>query len=201
MTSVGSAINSTTFDAAVWVDRHGDYLYAFAFSRVRDEAAAEDLVQDALLAALQARGSFSGKSSERTWLTGILKHKIIDYFRKYSRETELTGDELDLSSYDYLFREEGEWKGHWTAEARPIRWTQDPEQVLEHAEFRGILTHCLGELPERVANAFSLREMDGLEAREICEILMISMSNYWVIMHRARLHLRRCIDFNWFRRV
>lgn len=200
MTSVQTVENKVTFDATVWVNQHGDYLYAFAYSRVRDEAAAEDLVQDALLAALQARGSFSGKSSERTWLTGILKHKIIDHFRKYSRETELTAEEADMSSYDYLFREEGDWKGHWTAEARPIQWADNPEQALEHAEFRGVLTHCLGELPERVANAFTLREMDGLEPREICEVLMISMSNYWVMLHRARLHLRRCLDFNWFRR-
>ena len=113
----------------------------------------------------------------------------------------MTDEEADLSSYDYLFRADGVWKGHWAAEARPAVWDEDPEKALEHTEFRGILTHCLGELPERVANCFTLREMDGLQAPEICAILGISANNFWVMMHRARLHLRRCIDFNWFRKA
>jgi RNA polymerase sigma-70 factor (ECF subfamily) len=191
----------TVFDAGTWVDAHGDFLYSFAFSRVRDEWLAEDLVQDTLLAAMQAKNAFESKSSERTWLCGILKHKIIDHFRRSSREVELTEEEADMSSYDYLFREEGVWKGHWSAQARPVEWNDNPEKVLEHMEFRGILTHCLGELPERVANCFTLREMDGFDAGEICGILGISPNNFWVMMHRARLHLRRCIDFNWFRKT
>lgn len=198
---VGTAENRKTFDAARWVDAHGDYLFAFAFSRQRDEATAEDLVQDTLLAAMQAKDTFAAKSSEKTWLCGILKHKIVDHFRKNSSRVELSDDEADLSSYDYLFREEGVWKGHWTAEARPIVWNENPEKALEHAEFRGILTHCLGELPERVANCFTLREMEGFDSAEICAILGISANNFWVMMHRARLHLRRCLDFNWFRKT
>ncbi len=191
----------TKFDATIWVDEYGNYLYGFAFSRVRDEWVAEDLVQDTLLAAMQALKTFQEKSSEKTWLCGILKHKIIDHFRKYSHEVELTDEEADLSVYDYLFREEGVWKGHWTAESRPIIWKDDPEKVLEQAEFRGILTHCLGELPKRVAHVFTMREIDGFESQEICQYLGISPSNFWVMMHRARLHLRRCIDVNWFRKV
>ncbi len=191
--------SAEVFDPTVWVDDYGDYLYAFALSRVRDKYLAEDLVQETLLAAIQAKKSYSEKSSKKTWLIGILKHKIIDQFRKTSRETELSDEEADLTSYDYLFREEGVWKGHWTAESRPIVWNENPEKVFENAEFRGILTHCLGELPERVANCFALREMEGFEASEICETLSISPNNFWVMMHRARLHLRRCIDFNWFR--
>jgi RNA polymerase sigma-70 factor (ECF subfamily) len=196
-----TAENRKTFDAALWVDAHGDYLFAFALSRVRDEFLAEDLVQETLLAAMQARGSFAEKSSERTWLCGILKHKIIDHFRKSSREVELTADESDMSSYDYLFQGDGPGQGHWTAESKPIGWEANPEQLLEHSEFRGILTHCLGELPERVANCFTLREIDGFESHEICDFLNISANNFWVMMHRARLHLRRCIDVNWFRKV
>jgi RNA polymerase sigma-70 factor, ECF subfamily len=196
-----TAENVKVFDATVWVETHGDYLFAFAISRVRDEWVAEDLVQDTLLAAIQSFKSFQEKSSERTWLCGILKHKIIDHFRKSSREVELTEEEADMSSYDYLFQTEGLGKGHWTAESKPTVWQENPEKVLEHAEFRGILTHCLGELPERVANVFTLREMDGFESSEICEFLHISPNNFWVMMHRARLHLRRCIDNNWFKKV
>ncbi len=191
----------TAFDATVWVDAHGDFLYSFAFSRLRDQWLAEDMVQETLLAAMQSKNTFQSKSSERTWLCGILKHKIIDHFRKSSREVELTDEEADMSSYDYLFRDEGAWKGHWSAEARPAVWQDNPEKVLEHTEFRGILSHCLGELPERVANCFTLREMDGFDSTEICKILGISPNNFWVMMHRARLHLRRCIDFNWFRKT
>lgn len=199
--TITSKESAEVFDASVWVDEYGDYLFSFAASRVRDEWTAEDLVQETLLAAMQARKNFNEKSSEKTWLCGILKHKIIDHFRKSSRETQISDEEADLSSYDYLFREEGVWKGHWTAAARPIVWQENPEEVLEHAEFRGILSHCLGELPERVANCFALREMEGLDAKEICETLHISANNFWVMMHRARLHLRRCIDFNWFRKA
>mgnify|MGYP002079030753 CR=1 FL=1 len=194
-------IQVSKFDPTVWVDAHGDYLFAFALSRVRDKTLSEDLVQETLLAAMQSGDSFELRSSERTWLTGILKHKIIDHFRKASREVELSDEESDMSSYEYLFRSGGVWKGHWSAEARPIVWEETPEKVLEHAEFRGILSHCLGELPERVANCFTLREMDGFDAPEICETLNISPNNFWVMMHRARLHLRRCIDSNWFRKT
>lgn len=201
MIAESAKTKETQFDATVWVDEYGDFLYAFAFSRVRDEWIAEDLVQDTLLAAMQSKNSFEAKSAERTWLCGILKHKIIDHYRKSSREVELTAEEADMSSYDYLFQNEGVGKGHWTAESMPTVWQENPEEVLEHAEFRGILTHCLGELPERVANCFTLREMDGYESQEICGFLNISPNNFWVMMHRARLHLRRCIDNNWFKKV
>jgi RNA polymerase sigma-70 factor (ECF subfamily) len=185
----------------VWVDDHGDFLFGFALSRVRDRSLAEDLVQETLLAAIQSRNSFEARASERTWLCGILKHKIIDYFRKSSREVGLSPEEADMTSYDYLFQSEGPAKGHWTAESKPTVWQTDPEKVLEHSEFRGILSHCLGELPTRIANVFVLREMDGYDATEVCGFLNISPSNLWVMMHRARLHLRRCIDVNWFKKV
>lgn len=187
------------FNPILWVDEYGDYLFGFAFSRVRCEATAEDLVQETLLAGIQSIKNYRETSSEKTWLCGILKHKIIDFYRKTSREVELTEEETEMSSYDYLFRKEGVWKGHWTAEPHPIVWNKNPEDVFEQSEFRGVLMHCLDELPERIANVFTLREMDGFAAAEICELLMISPNNFWVMMHRARLHLRSCIDTNWFR--
>ena len=189
------------FDPTVWVDAHGDYLFSFAVARVRDESAAEDLVQDTLLAAMQSRNAFDGRSAERTWLCGILKHKIIDHFRKSSREVELTDEEADMSAYEHMFQPDGPGIGHWTAIAKPVAWNDTPERVLEHAEFRVTLTNCLGKLPDRIANVFTLRELDGYESDEICEFLNISPNNLWVMMHRARLHLRRCIDLNWFKKV
>jgi RNA polymerase sigma-70 factor (ECF subfamily) len=197
-----AAAQTNEFDPTVWVDAHGDYLFSFALARVRDESVAEDLVQETLLAAIQARKTFDQRSSERTWLSGILKHKVIDHFRRSCREVELSDEEdTDLSAYDHMFQTEGRGKGHWTAVSKPFAWEETPESVLEHAEFRGILSTCLGKLPERVANVFALREFDGYDSDEICAFLEITPSNLWVMLHRARLHLRRCIDFNWFGKV
>jgi RNA polymerase sigma-70 factor (ECF subfamily) len=188
-------------DPTVWVEDYGDYLYSYAFSRVRNESVAEDIVQETLLAAIQSYDRFSNGSSEKTWLTGILKHKITDHFRRSGREFDLTAVESDMSDYDYLFERDDEWKGHWNDSYAPVEWKATPEEVLQENEFQGILTHCLNELPERVANAFTMREMDGFSCNEICNVLSVSPNNYWVMLHRARLHLRRCIEFNWFRKV
>lgn len=194
------AENAKEFDPTVWVDRYGDYLFAFAFSRVRCEMRAEEIVQETLLAALASRDSFAGESSEKTWLTGILKHKIIDHFRQNRRAVDLTAEEAGLASYEYLFADET-WKNHWTAETMPVEWKTTPEQALETDEFGAVLKNCLGELPERIASAFTLHEMDGFQAAEICEILQVSKDNYRVMLHRARTHLRRCLEYGWFRKV
>ncbi len=190
-----------TFDPTIWVENYGDYLYSFAYSRVRNEAVAEDIVQETLLAAIESHDKFSNGSSEKTWLTGILKHKIIDHFRRSGKESDLTPFESDMSDYDYLFKRDDEWQGHWNNSLAPIEWKATPEEVLQESEFQGILMHCLNELPERIANAFTMREMDGFSSHEICDVLSVSPNNYWVMLHRARLHLRRCIEFNWFRKV
>ena len=186
-------------DPLDWFDRYGDYLFAYARRRVREQAAAEDLVQETFLAAIQANDSFSGKSSEKTWLTGILKHKIYDYFRKNSRLGELTAEESDLSAYDYLFERNDEWDEHWNAAYAPADWDNtSPSHRVEAGEFQAVLSGCLTMLPERIANAFVMREVDGLTSEEICGVLMVSVNNYWTMMHRARLHLRRCLEVNWF---
>ena len=194
------AENVKTFDPTVWVDQYGDYLFAFAFSRVRCEATAEELVQAALLAALAAYDSSAEESSEKSWLTGILKDKIIDHFRQTCPQSDLSRDEADLTPYEYLFADDT-WKDHWTAETMPIEWKTTPERELETGEFSAVLKHCLGELPARIANAFTLREMDGVDAPQICEILQVSKDNYRVMLHRARTHLRRCLEYDWFRKI
>ena len=194
------AENVKEFDPTVWVDLYGDYLFAFAFARVRCPATAEDLVQETLLAAIASFDSFAEESSERTWLTGILKHKIIDHFRRNRRRVGLNSEEADLTSYDYLFADET-WKDHWTAETMPVEWKMTPERALETDEFSGVLKNCLGELPERIASAFTLHEMDGIDAPQICEILQVSKDNCRVMLHRARMHLRRCLEYDWFRKV
>ena len=192
---------SLPIDPGQWVDEHGDVLYRFALIRLRDGAAAEDLVQETLLSAIQSMSSYSGKSSERTWLTGILKHKIIDHYRKNKRHVQFTDEDMDLSGVEGLFKRPDMWDGHWGDTVRPVDPEQSPDEVLERDEFWKVMNGCLSALPVRVANVFTLREMDGMSSDEICEALGLSSSNFWVIMHRARMQLRRCIEIKWFRRA
>ncbi len=193
-----TAENKKTFDPTVWVDRHGDYLFGFAFLRLRDESVAEDIVQETLLAAIQSFDPSAANSDERKWLTEILRRQIIDLFRRNCQKVALTDDESDMSSYQYLFADET-WKDHWTEETMPSDWQTTAEKELEKGEFCARLEHCLGELPVRVANAFILHEIDRLSGAEICDILRVSKENYWAILHRARTHLRRCLEYDWFR--
>lgn len=192
---------SAGLDPTAWVDEHGDCLFRFALMRLRDETLAEDLVQETLLSAIQSLKSYGGKSTERTWLTGILKHKIIDHYRKNSNQVQLTDEDTDLSGVEHLFERPDAWDGHWAIPMRPVDTEQSPEQVLERGEFWDVMNRCLSAMPTRVANVFTLREMDGLESGEICELLCLSASNFWVIMHRARMQLRRCIEIKWFRKA
>ncbi len=190
--------DAITIDPSGWVDNHGDCLFRYAVVRLRDEAAAEDIVQETLLSAIQSMSSYTGKSAERTWLIGILKHKIIDHYRKTSREVPLDPSETDLTEFDPLFERQDEFKDHWHDTLSPRIWKSSPDEALNQTEFFGVLQNCLSKLPERVANCFSLREMNGLDSEEICEILSLSPNNFWVMMHRARMSLRRCVEINWF---
>lgn len=188
-------------DPASWVDEHGDYLYRYAMMRLRNETLAEDAVQETLLAAIQSMHTYGGKSTERTWLTGILKHKIIDHYRKCAKEVTIESDGDLLSEVEKFFERDDIWNGHWNNKLQPHNWDMSPEATFQEAEFFVVLRNCMTKLPDRVAQVFAMREMDGLDASEICELLNVSTSNFWVIMHRARLALRRCIEVNWFRKA
>lgn len=181
-------------DPTTWVEEHGDALYRFAILRVKDTNVAEDLVQETFLAALRGIDGFKGGSSLRTWLVGILKHKIIDHFRKGTPEI--------LSSDLATMEEETEAERLDRADQRrktPSVWRGDPDNLLENKEFWGVFVSCLDGLPETHRRAFSLREIDGVKGEEICKILNITSTNLWVILHRARGKLRKCLDNNWFK--
>lgn len=175
-----------------WVERYGDYLYRYALARVRDPAAAEDLVQETFLAALKGRDSFRGKSSGQTWLTAILKHKIIDYFRRGNRESASEQIETVAGSVKDFFRNNGRWN------ILPGKWDDNPAEIFQQQEFLQIFYSCLAQLPERLARAFRLREMEGLSTKELCKKMDITATNSWVMLYRARLHLQRCLDVRWF---
>lgn len=174
-----------------WVDNYGDFLYRFAIARVRDPGVAEDLVQETFLAALRGRETFDGRSEVRTWLIAILKHKIVDFIRKKIREPSTDKIETLTDGTDPDFDDRGEWR------VRPSRWAVNPSNIYEQKEFFNVLYRCLGELPERLAEAFMLREMDGFSTEEICKALNITATNTWVMLYRVRLSLRRCLKNKW----
>lgn len=179
-------------DPERWVDDYGDDLFRYAVLRLRDPEIAEDVVQETFLAALRAKERFAGQSSERTWLTGILKHKIVDHIRKASREIPLGDPDSSSGTVKGLFNEKGRWR------EEPKDWGNNPGEDLEKKEFKEILAQCLSELPDRLSNAFSLREMDGLSSKEVCKVLNVSATNLWVMLYRARMRLRHCLETTWF---
>lgn len=174
-----------------WVDAHADVLFRYALTRLRRRQDAEDAVQETLLAALRGRQSFRGDSAERTWLVGILRHKIVDRIRAAARDDgERLADDGEEGAFDSgLFQ-------HWRRP--PGRWLGDPAQLSEDNEFWMAVRHCFGSLPERQAHVFALRTFDQLEAEEICKQTGITATNLWVLLHRARLRLRACLEGNWF---
>jgi RNA polymerase sigma-70 factor (TIGR02943 family) len=181
-------------DPECWVDEHGDCLYRYALTRVRKEEIAEDLVQETLLVAVRTQERFAGRSSERSWLVGILKNKICDHFRKLGRETNFT--DLEFFSDEHSDKFDGE--SYWIHERGPADWKPEGEEAMKRTEFWQTLQSCLGKMPERVAQVFMMREMDDVPSKEICETLGISEANLWVMLHRARMALRQCLEMNFF---
>lgn len=174
----------------------------FARVSLRDAAAAEDMVQEALLAAMQSVAGFDGRSSLKTWMFSILRHKIVDHIRKSSRERPI-GDSVSDSSeadahLDAVFAHRTPWNGeHWTDEGRPSDWPE-PDAALEQRQFWEVFDACVHRLPENLSRVFMMRELLDLDTPEICRELGISTNNCWVILHRARTRLRGCLEHNWF---
>jgi RNA polymerase sigma-70 factor (ECF subfamily) len=168
-------------------------LLRFAMLQLRNDAVAEDVVQDTLIAVLEKPDGFAGQSSLRTYITGIMKHKIIDVLRssKRVRQFEPMEDQSDDDVIDSLFKEDGHTYN------MPRQWG-DPDATLEQKDFFKVLEICLEKLPANTARIFMMREWLELETEEICKELRISTSNAWVMLYRARLKLRECLDLNWF---
>lgn len=175
-----------------WVLNHSDYLYNYALYKVSHVEIAQDLVQDTFVAGLNAQKSFKGNSSERTWLVSILKRKIIDHYRKSSVRKNTANTDFSLP-----FNTNGAYKNHWSDEGEPGKWNIDSSNDLEREEFQKVLELCLSLLPEQWRDIFHLKLMEELSGEEICKDLNISSSNLWVIIHRAKLKMRACIEKNW----
>jgi RNA polymerase sigma-70 factor (ECF subfamily) len=177
-------------DPERWLDAHGDVLFRYALTRLRRREDAEDAVQDTLLAALQARQDFRGDSAEQTWLVGILRHKIVDRIRLAARN-EGAANVSDAAMDDWC-SDTGTWLH------APRSWNGDPARLSEDAEFWVQVRRCFAALPERQAQVFALRNLDGLDGEAICKQIGITPTNLWVLLHRARTKLRACLEASWF---
>ena len=166
-------------------------LLRFARTQLRNDAWAEDAVSDTLLAALEKPQSFAGQSQLKTWLVGILKHKVVDQLRRHSREATIltTDDGEDLD--EALFKADGHWR------EAPKDWG-DPESSIGQRQFFEVLEACIEHLPPTQGRVFMMREWLELDTDEICKELAITATNLWVLLHRARLRLRECLQADWF---
>ncbi|TAJ13952.1 sigma-70 family RNA polymerase sigma factor [Marinilabiliaceae bacterium JC017] len=181
-------------DPDSWVRKYGDILYTYAISRVNDPNRAEDLVQETFLAGLKNMAGFKGHSSEQTWLIAILKRKVVDFYRQKARNRE-----VKLETNPQRFKKDKPMKGHWLDTFTPKRWDNEAQIKLESDEFMHILKRCIEKLPIKWASCFMLRIMEEMKTEEICKELNITSSNLWVILHRARLQLRDCLESNWIK--
>lgn len=183
-----------TISAEEWVDLFGDDLYSYALKFISQTDVAENLVQETFLAALKSQALFAGKSSQKTWLIGILKNKIIDYFRSKYKEIPVSQLIEEDATIEGFFDSQ---TGHLNQEPKP--WELNPTELLENKEFWSSFNDCLSHLPEKTAQAFSLREIEAMDSKEICKVLGISPTNLWILLHRARIQLRQCLETNWFK--
>jgi RNA polymerase sigma-70 factor (ECF subfamily) len=170
-----------------WLNQYGDALYRYALARLRRSHDAEEAVQETLLAAFQTRSQFKRHSHPLTWLVGILRRKILDRLRAAAREAA----ETDPKELEAWFDAGGHWR------KSPRNWG-DPAAFAERADFWRVVRDCLAKLPPRMAEAFTLRTLEEERGDDVCRELAISSANLWVLMHRARLRLVRCLEINWF---
>jgi len=168
-------------------------LLRIARLQLRNDAWAEDAVSETLISALEGADRFGGQSQLKTWVVGILKHKIIDQFRRSGREVSLeaAAEAAQVETFDELYKQDG----HRINE--PLEWG-DPEQALSRVQFFEILQMCVDELPAALARVFMMREWLELETQQICKENDITSTNCFVMLHRARVRLRECLEMRWF---
>jgi RNA polymerase sigma-70 factor, ECF subfamily len=183
---------STADIAAIRAD-----LLKFARLQLRDDAQAEDVVQESLAAAFSGVQTFAGRASAKTWVFGILKHKIIDVLRARQRTVNVSSLTAEAASLDEAFDAVFQANAHWHPDARPANWG-DPEAALEQSQFWEVFDVCLHHLPENTARVFMMREFLEFETAHVCTELGLTTSNCHVILHRARHALRSCLEKGWF---
>lgn len=173
-----------------WVDRYADYLFNYTIVRVNDRDVANDIISETFLAGLGSMKNFKGEASERTWLISILKRKIVDYYRKINSNKGKA--EVKISSPD------GETEGEWLEEKVADLSDKSAEDIMENEELGLAILECMDQLPEKQAVIFKKKTIEGLDTETICNEFNITPSNLWVIIHRARTSLAKCLEKNWF---
>jgi len=176
----------------LWVKNYSDMLLRFASIRTNNDEQAKDLVQETFLAALRNLETFKGDISEKNWLYFILKNKIIDHYRKKASSLVIDIENLIEKSSDYF-----DDSGHWKESTYPKEWGVSYSDPVEKEEFYEILNQCTQKLSELIRIVFTMKYLDDKESEEICKELQITSSNYWVIIHRAKLQIRKCLEKNW----
>ncbi|WP_316802983.1 sigma-70 family RNA polymerase sigma factor [Pedobacter nototheniae] len=190
-----STNNKNLTSPHLWVAKYADYLFTYAVSRLNDEEIAKDLVQETFLAGLERIENFEGHSSEKTWLTAILKYKVIDVYRKKS--SKITKDKV--IAFDEYDREDffDQNDGHWNDPHRPKEMGIEEPDALISKEFTETLQKCMKKLPALWLAVFTMKHMDEEETAVICSELKVTSSNFWVIIHRTKVNLRACLQKNW----
>jgi RNA polymerase sigma-70 factor (ECF subfamily) len=181
---------SEKHDLAQWIEKYTKDLYSWAFYKISDDELARDLVQDTFLAAVEKIGTFKGESSPKTWLFSILNYKIIDIYRKKVSKPAVHEPSVFLDFFDE--------EGNWQLKKRPTDWDEEEENLLDNSEFRDVLKNCLEALPEKWNTCVRLKYLTEKNGDEICQEIGITPTNFWQIIHRAKLQLRDCVDKNWF---
>lgn len=176
-----------------WVELYADYLYGYALTRTNSTEVAKDLVQETFLSALESAEGFQGLCSEKTWLTAILKNKIVDVYRKKASEFQNLPKSVAVGNQDFFDLEDG----RWIAQHSPVgNWDLQPD-AIQSGEFQRILKACMAKLPPLWSSVFTMKHLDEESSDAIIRDLNLSSSNYWVIIHRAKVNLRSCLQKNW----
>lgn len=181
-----------------WVELYSDSLFSWAYYKISSKEIAEDLVQETFMVAVQSLSKYEGKSNPKTWLFAILKNKITDHFRKVYKNPisseHLKNEEIEK----FYFNPSFESDGHWKKGQLPNAWVEEPENMLDNEDFRKVLHYCLMNLPNHWFSAIQLKYIEEKNGDIICQELQISPTNFWQILHRAKLQLRKCLEINWF---
>lgn len=181
-----------TLNPDKWVDLYADYLFNYTITRIDNVELAKDIVQETFFSSLKAMKNYRGDASERTWLVSILKRKIIDQYRKMNSKKGRA--EIRVNFY-----EEGNNKGSWLEECVPQTWGSEIENDIESRELGIAINNCVDALPVKYSTVFKMKTIQNIDTEDICNELDISSSNLWVIIHRARLQLRKCMEDSWFK--